>query len=916
MKKIMLAFIMLIAVSAAIFAGAQTEAPEIEIDSEGVQYFSPNGDGVKDTAQQSFSVTLYVKSEDGYVPEYGISITDEEGNVYWRESQSEQSDVNWFMRLFRGFTEFTLERTVRWDGTTLDGDIASDGEYSVDIWVQDATGNRVELELEGFILDTQAPTAELSIDQYIFSPNGDGTMEELTISQELSNEQQWQASFINSDGEAVRNYTWTDSPPQELVWDGTDDSGELVSDGQYSYTISATDRAGNSTTATEEGIVLDTTESGIQIQVDNEYISPNGDGLYEQAEFAISYDTLEGLEHWTLTILDPGGETWYSEEGSENPPTEYTFHGVSEDGDVLREGPYRIGVRLEFTNGFITTEFAQTVIDVTDPQVQLRVQNPVFSPNNDGRDDVVRFEMRATERVTWTGKILDSEGNVVRETSSDYSTYVIVWNGKDQDGNTLPEGEYTLEVEFTDIAGNSTTLRREGIEIDLTPPDATLSANRDYLTPIEGEDEDTISFTISSEEDEVSGYLYIRREDGSMVRSTFINQDSDAYRWNGTLENGSLAPDGMYYAVAHVTDAAGNTGATNRVDFSLDTSFLDLNAPAGFSPNGDGIYDELELQVEGDRNRVMQWTLDIRNEEGDTVHQEEGTEQVMPETLVWDGENSAGEIVEGSYVAVLDIVSRTERTYEVSSDRFELDVTPPDASLDVTQNPFEETDQGAEGQVFITIDAEDVFRWDMDIVSPDGDILRSYSGEGNPRDEIAWNGESTQRVESEDLVNIHVELVDEFGNRSEVNEETMLDLLVIAREGRLYLMVPNIIFGAYQHTLDSAGEELYERNMDSINRIVDIFQRFPNYDLLLEGHALNVFEPNTPIYRREEQTLLPLTQRRVNSVQRELIEAGMDPERIEVTAFGGTQPMVPVDDEDVNWKNRRVEFVMVRNRPN
>ena len=50
------------------FSGGKPEPPKI-LDKSGPQYFSPNGDGVKEQATIEFTVELWVNSTDGYIPE-------------------------------------------------------------------------------------------------------------------------------------------------------------------------------------------------------------------------------------------------------------------------------------------------------------------------------------------------------------------------------------------------------------------------------------------------------------------------------------------------------------------------------------------------------------------------------------------------------------------------------------------------------------------------------------------------------------------------------------------------------------------------------------------------------------------------------------------------------------------------------
>ena len=58
--------------------------------------------------------------------------------------------------------------------------------------------------------------------------------------------------------------------------------------------------------------------------------------------------------------------------------------------------------------------------------------------------------------------------------------------------------------------------------------------------------------------------------------------------------------------------------------------------------------------------------------------------------------------------------------------------------------------------------------------------------------------------------------------------------------------------------------------------------------------------------------LADLSRERAETVRRELIARGIAPERLLVSGLGGTSPIVPFSDLADRWKNRRVEFILVK----
>jgi hypothetical protein len=57
-----------------------------------------------------------------------------------------------------------------------------------------------------------------------------------------ANAKRWQVLVKNQYGEVVRNFSGWDAPPVRMTWDGLDDDGRLVADGNYSYTIVVVDQ--------------------------------------------------------------------------------------------------------------------------------------------------------------------------------------------------------------------------------------------------------------------------------------------------------------------------------------------------------------------------------------------------------------------------------------------------------------------------------------------------------------------------------------------------------------------------------------------------------------------------------------------------------------------------------------------------
>jgi len=811
-RKLLISITILTILLTGLFAGGNKEVPEVPTVTSGTQYISPNGDGVQDSATLRFTAKVYVKSKQGYIPEYGIQIFNEANKLVHEVVEKEPSDVNWFFALFRGYDLFELEKEITWNGRDRQGNIVPEGAYDVRLYVLDSSGNRTETEVDTFIVDVTPPEARIIPPEFnIFSPNDDGIRDVYIIQQTGTVEVEWKGVFTNAAGEEVRTFIWTESAPVDVLWDGTDDAGTKADDGVYTYTLNSTDRAGNrSEDYVVDDIVLNAATPAIDMSLDHTFFSPNGNGIQDTVTVTTRVENPDEVARWTGRILSDSREALVSVGGEGSVPETYVVTGYDDQGRRAPEGFYTIAYTVTYKNGFVTSAERRIRLDVTPPKVDIRYDE-IFSPNGDGLNDYNDVAIRASEPVSWEGQLLDSRGNAIFEGSGPRIIEQFRWDGRGQDGEVLPDGSYFIKGIFTDRAGNQYIQEPLEIRID----------NRD-------------------------------------------------------------------------------------VDIAMTTGKV-------LSPNGDGFEDVLPVVLEPTIDaEIASWRLSFETEAGDAVKSYTGSTE-LPDTLFWDGSQDSGRrAAEGNYRAFLRVEYEKGDIVEKRSGNFILDVTPPRIRLSVASEPFARTNGDIEGEVRVGINVEDkseIAEWSIDILNSRGEVIRSYAGVGNPAEQITWNGTTGEGAVAnpDDSYQVQVSMVDIGGNRTVYSEGLPFDIAIMVKDGKYYILTPNIIFGAYKHALDSAGEAMYKRNQESLDRAAAILKRYPAYGLILEGHALNIYLDG-PREDEEEDILGPLTERRAATVRDALIERGIPAGRISTEAFGGQLPIVSVRDKTIWWKNRRVEF--------
>ncbi|MGM0674037.1 MAG: OmpA family protein [Spirochaetota bacterium] len=847
-------------------AGQQEDATELDMPSQPRQYISPGDGGEQDELELPFS-TIVIQSEGSVIVEYNLTVFDGDGNVVWTETQEEEDRVGFFGRLFGSEKpRVDVPDTLTWDGTYKDselgndGELVEDGDYSYQLFVRDDQEEVSRTPPFNVTVDTEAPEVrELGPPDYrIFAPTEDSERDRTSIPQDGSREVEWVGTIRDSDGNAVWRTTWENStprnrsadvsPPSPVTWDGTykldDDErdGERVPEGTYSYTLESTDRAGNSTEETADWQITVSLESGgVQLEVEDEHaaFSPNGDGRKDELPFSVSLDEPEGVASWELEVRDPRmrnpvvrrvtGEAPVPEEGS--------FDGMDEEGEPLRDGTYEARMFVQYENGItVSSQPKEFVIDTDAPDARLIVDTQPQSTPSDAplvfggtRKPELALEAEIDTEVEWTAIIGNPGEQDIEVDLADQGfegpEIEVEWDGTDLEGNEVPDGEYSLQLQASDNAGNVGRTREITAVKDTRAAPIDLSIDGDTLSPVRDDVDDTVTILPEYEVEEYieEFNLEIRDEDGELVRSIYRNEPFEEFEWAGENNFDRLVPEGEY-----------------TVDFQI-------------------------IYYNGNRPQIT----------------------------------GVGPIY----------VDRTEPEPEPGELQVDMSVGPL---------PFSPDGDGRNETLTMELSADSelpIDRWSVEIFDPETNGFMSWSGEGDPPEELTWDGEA----EDGELVQSAVDyeavfrVVDNEGNEAEVERTVRTDILVSEEDGRLVIRLPGIHFAAFSADLFEIEEEKQDENFSTLRRLATVLDRYPDYDILVEGHANHIiYWDDEAMEEEQNETLIPLSRNRAQEVKEALIILGIDRDRMEVEGVGGARPIEPFEDKDMVWKNRRVQFILER----
>ncbi|MFW5828307.1 MAG: OmpA family protein, partial [Alkalispirochaeta sp.] len=263
----------------------------------------------------------------------------------------------------------------------------------------------------------------------------------------------------------------------------------------------------------------------------------------------------------------------------------------------------------------------------------------------------------------------------------------------------------------------------------------------------------------------------------------------------------------------------------------------------------------------------------------------------------------------------LSATDRAGNRTEVETDEFLLDRDAPSLSVDIEPKPFFPADDSDETELQIAVDTSDrtdIAEWQVTIYDPEGDRFARFGEEGTPPEPITWDGRSDDGdlPESARDYTAAVTVTDEVGNSATTERTVPVGILVERDQGDdLRFSITGIRFASFEADYENLEDrDVVEQNEETLDEIADLLNRYPDQQVVIEGHAVHIFYREDAMEREQEDVLLPLSQERAEVILDALVERGVSEDRLSAVGRGGSEPIVPHSDMQNRWKNRRVEF--------
>ncbi|QTQ15712.1 FlgD immunoglobulin-like domain containing protein [Treponema parvum] len=816
------------------------EKPVTNITILGGKYFSPGTDSPMKDITLGITVPVPAKSSGNKLTAWNISIIDEKGNT---------------VAEFKPATPMEIEApptVLSFDGKDNAGQRLSNGSYQARLTAKYLNGYEPSpIKSPVFVLDTSKPQAVVRAGDKIFSPDGDGVKETITVSQMITPKtgapvKNWKGKIVSASDplRVVKEYDLGEFPPSSLQWDGIDSDGKLAPDGDYKFVLSASDLAGNSAVyETPSAFTLDTSKTEVILTAQNSAFSPNNDRVKDTIGFSVMSKIKSAVAAYDLLIKDNSGKTVRTVSGSRTLPQSFTWDGKGDDGIICADGSYLAELSVRSESGSAAKSVTQPfVLDTKYPSLLAEVPWTLFSPDGDGKKDVLPVSVKdCTEEDLWTAQVLDANKKPVRSYSwkgkiEESGREGFTWDGTDESGNTVPYGNYSMVIRSEDLAGNSFRSEISKIIPDVRPAQAYVTTSLEGISPNGDGVKDTQTFTVrTSLAEGISSWKFdVNDEAGKTVRSWTGGNGANLPAeivWDGLTGEGKPA-EGVMTGSLEIIYAKGNEVHAKAAAFVCTVTPPELTAsvaPEFFSPDNDGSNDDLFIKLSGKtKSNLKSWSFSINDPQSGQKFWTTGGTSAITERIVWDGLSNVSK----------DSKGLAERVQSAMDYPFVFT-----ASDDLGMSS---TVKGVIGVDVLVIRDGNVLKMAVPSI-----IFRSDHADFKTTAEVGKGGLDPEKAASNERV---------------------------------------------------------------LKRVEAILSKFSDYKVTIVGHANKITayeeeetQDNPGLWG---PALIPLSQARAEYVKNYLVKFGIRADRLTTEGKGGTQLVADWQDKNNNWKNRRVEFIL------
>jgi len=450
--------------------------------------------------------------------------------------------------------------SANWDTTNLF--TLTNDNYTLRLTATDTAGNSKTADINVNLYNNHI-RSHYAFPQY-FSPNGDNYFDKCTIIASFNIINNWEVNITDISGLKIPAFSG-ESSNINLVWDGKYESGNTVSDGIYTYTITGTDPAtGKSPAQVHGNIIVDNTMPTAVITNPASGASLNGTIAIKGTAFDTNFLSVylgygKGASPASWNYL-------YYSAAEQTEPDQFT----NWDTTSIANGTYILRLIVtDWANNKKTIDLPVTIENAEPDITELSISPNPFTP--DGIDaDITNDITNISFKLSSAGYILAAiydKNNILTKTLCANTLYPdpaknmkteFTWNGKSNNGTLARNGEYKVVVS----TGSGAKQQYASVIINDMPIFKNTNVSPESFSPNGDNVFDTTTFSFSLSEDSVIEAGIYNLQNG-LVKTITSNtsvaaENINKYTWDGKDLNGQPCLPGQYIIKVNATAVTGS----------------------------------------------------------------------------------------------------------------------------------------------------------------------------------------------------------------------------------------------------------------------------------------------------------------------------------------------------------------------
>ena len=409
------------------------------------------------------------------------------------------------------------------------------------------------------------------------------------------------------------------------------------------------------------------------IQVEKSGFSPSGPSGQNSIEISLLFGNTDTISSWKVEVASgaSAARTWT---GNANYlPASLTWDGKTDGGSLAPEGTYKAKLSVDYKEKYssASAESRGFVLDVNPPTGSIASDPAGFTPTDNGVEAPVTLTINATSAVakmnSWEMDALDPAGALVKSWNGKWPDTAATWDGTSMDGGHVqPNMTYQVVATVTDEYGNSAKISTNLAVAALagqapvvqappsTPGQPSIAATTRGFSPNGDNVADTITLALGwGQPSAVASWKASVSLQGGGTQKTWSGDGSNlpaSLVWDGKADSGSMAPEGTYTASLSVDYGSAFAAATATspgfiLDLTPPSGTITLSSPL-FSPIESSDTISLKLTASSPVAKIDSWSMDIYDPGGNVFST--WSQKWPNDTVVWNGRNSKGELVQSA----------------------------------------------------------------------------------------------------------------------------------------------------------------------------------------------------------------------------------------------------------------------------